>query len=67
MIASPIFWVYVEGYRLDARFVSLYNPLAFPSKVTRMCALKLTYLWITSLLFVLNYKFVNGRFAFSPG
>ena len=24
-------------------------------------------LWITSLLFDLNYKFINGTFAFSPG
>ena len=29
--------------------------------------LKLTDLWITSLLFDLNYKFINGSFAFSPG
>ena len=28
------------------------------------CALKLTKLWITSLLFDLNYKFIIGRFAF---
>ena len=25
------------------------------------------YLWITSLLFDLNYEFINGSFAFSPG
>ena len=31
------------------------------------CALKLTYLWNTSLLFDLNYKFINGCFAFSRG
>ena len=30
-------------------------------------ALKLTDLWITILLFDLNYKFINGSFAFSPG
>ena len=24
-------------------------------------------LWITSLLFDLNYEFINGSFAFSPG
>ena len=30
------------------------------------CALKLTELWNTSLLFDLNYKFVNGSLAFSP-
>ena len=26
-----------------------------------------TRCWITSLLFDLNYKFINGSFAFSPG
>ena len=31
------------------------------------CALKLTDLWITSLLFDLNHKFIDGSFAFSPG
>ena len=38
----------------------------FPQK-SHECALKLTDLWITSLLFDLNYKFINGSFAFSPG
>ena len=28
---------------------------------------KLTDLWITSLFFDLNNKFINGSFAFSPG
>ena len=28
------------------------------------CALKFTKLWITSLLFDLNYRFIIGRFAF---
>ena len=28
------------------------------------CALKFTKLWITSLLFDLNYKFIIGRLAF---
>ena len=28
------------------------------------CALKFTKLWITSLLFNLNYKFIIGRSAF---
>ena len=46
----------------------------FHSKITKPfpqkpheCALKLTDLWITSLLFDLNYKFINGSFGFSPG
>ena len=38
----------------------------FPQK-SHECALKLTDLWITSLLFDLKYKFINGSFAFSPG
>ena len=28
------------------------------------CAVKFTKLWIISLLFDLNYKFIIGRFAF---
>ena len=31
------------------------------------CSLKLTDLWITSLLFDLKYRFINGSYAFSPG
>ena len=31
------------------------------------CALKSNDLWITSLLFDLNNKFINGSFTFSPG
>ena len=38
----------------------------FPQK-SHECALKLTDLWITSLLFNLKYKFIDGSFAFSPG
>ena len=43
----------------------------FHSKITEPFPyefpLKLTDLWITSLLFDLNNKFINGSFAFSPG
>ena len=46
----------------------------FHSKITyrfrqksHECAPKLTDLRITSLLFDLKYKFINGIFAFSPG
>ena len=42
------------------------NPLAFPSK-SHERALKLTELWNTSLLFDLNYEFINGSLAFSAG
>ena len=38
----------------------------FP-QTSHECALKLTYLWNKSLLFDLNYKFISGNFAFSPG
>ena len=38
----------------------------FPQK-SHECALKLTELWNTSLVFDLNYKFMNGSLAFSPG
>ena len=38
----------------------------FPQK-SREFALKLSDLWITSLLFDLNKKFINGSFAFSLG
>ena len=38
----------------------------FPQK-SHECALKLTELWNTSLLFDLNYKFINESLAFSPG
>ena len=73
MIAS--FWVYLWGYQLDVRFGSLLGclqiifckiPQPFPEK-SHECALKLTELWNTSLLFDLNYKFINGSLAFSPG
>ena len=68
MIAT--FWVHIQGYQLAVRFGSLldwlqiiflYNHLAFPSKVTWMCSK------VISLLFDLNYTFINGSFAFSPG
>ena len=38
----------------------------FPQK-SQECALKLTDVWITSLLFDLNDKFINGSLAFSSG
>ena len=61
MISS--FWVYLWGYQLDVRFGSLLGCL----QKSHECALKLTELWNTSLLFDLNYKFINGSLAFSPG
>ena len=41
--------------------------LSLKSHMNVLCALKLTELWNTSLLFDLNYKFINGSFAFIPG
>ena len=62
-----IFWVYT---RLSARCkiwftLELLFANYFPQK-SHECALKLTELWNTSLLFDLDYKFINGSFAFSP-
>ena len=37
----------------------------FPQKSDEY-ALNLTDLWITSLLFDLNHKFIDGSFAFNP-
>ena len=41
--------------------------LSLKSHMNVLCALKLTELWNTSLLFDLNYKYINGSLAFSPG
>ena len=63
-----IFWVYIHvylGYQLDVMFHSKIT-YPFPQESDE-CALKLTDLWITSLLFDLKYKFINRSFAFSPG
>ena len=68
MIAS--FWVYLW----DVRFGSLLGCLQIIfCKITQPFleksqefAQKLTELWNTSLLFDLNYKFINGSLAFSP-
>ena len=58
--------VHIRLHQLDTRFVSLQNHLAFPQK-SHECALKLTDLWNTKLLFDLSYTFINGGFAFSRG
>ena len=41
--------------------------LSLKSHTNVLCALKLTELWNASLLFDLNYKYINGSLAFSPG
>ena len=58
--------VHIRLYQLDTRFVSLQNHLAFPQN-SHECALTLTDLWNTKLLFDLSYKFIDGSFAFSCG
>ena len=62
-----IFWAYILGYQLDIRLSSLlawtfcklfFSKITWPfPQKSHECALKLTDLWNTSLLFDLNYKF----------
>ena len=58
----------VHIFRLSTRCKMFHSKITqpFPQK-SHECVLKLTALWITSLLFDLKYKFINGSFAFSPG
>ena len=55
----------LSSYQLDVRCFTL-KSLSHSLK-SHECGLKLTDLWITSLLFDLNDKFINGSFAFSRG
>ena len=41
--------------------------VSLKSHINVLCALKLTELRNTSLVFDLNYKFINGNLAFIPG
>ena len=53
---------------LFANYFSLKSlSVSFKSNINVLCAVKLTELWNTSLLFDLNYKFINGNLAFRPG
>ena len=53
---------------LFANYLSLKSlSLSLKTHINVLCALKLTELWNTGLLFDLNYKFINGNLAFSPG
>ena len=52
--------------RNDSGKTSMASKLTWPQK-SHECALKLTDLWIKSLLFDLNYKLIDWSFAFSPG
>ena len=53
---------------LFANYFSLKSiSLSLKSHMNVLCALKLTELWNTSLLFDLNSEDINGSLAFSPG
>ena len=54
--------------RLSTRFKLFHSKITEPFPQIHMnVPFKLTDLWITSLLFDLNYKFFNRIFCFSPG
>ena len=58
----------VHIFRLSTRCKMFHSKITYPfPQKSHECALKLTDLWITSLLVDLKYKFINGSFAFSPG
>ena len=58
----------VHIFRLSTRCKMFHSKITYPfPQKSRECALKLTDLWVKSLLFALKYKFINGSFAFSPG
>ena len=55
-------------FRLSTRCKMFHSKITYPfPQQSHKCALKLTDLWITILLFDLKYKFINGSFDFSPG
>ena len=55
-------------FRLSTRCKMFHSKITYPfPRKSHKCALKLTDLWITRLLFDLKYKFINASFAFSPG
>ena len=58
----------VHIFRLSTPCKMFHSKITYPfPQKSHECALKLTDLWFTSLLFDLKYKFINGSFAFSPG
>ena len=67
MIEDDCYFLGVE-IRLSTRCKMFHFKITWPFlQKSHECALKLTDLWITSLLFDLHYKFFNGSFALSPG
>ena len=57
------FWLFSTWLRVNGHALRLIQLCSHWSKFER----RVHYLWITSLLFDLNNKFINGSFAFSPG
>ena len=68
MIEDVCYFLGVHIFRLSTRFKMFHSKITYPfPQTSHECARKLTDLWITSLLFDLKYKSINGSFAFSPG
>ena len=68
VIEDVCYFLGVHIFRLSTRFKMFHSKITYPfPQKSHECALKLTDLWITSLLFNLKYKFINGSFAFSRG
>ena len=67
-VEDVCYFLGVHIFRLSTRCKMFHSKITYPfPQKSHECALKLTDLWITSLLFDLKYKFVNGSFRFSPG
>ena len=68
VIEDVCYFLGVHIFRLSTRCKMFHSKITylFPQK-SHERALNLTDLWITSSLFDLKYKFINGSFTFSPG
>ena len=64
-----IFWgcPIIHSLSNGALLERLVNATLWCLKICLKSHMNVPYLWITSLLFDLNYEFINGSFAFSPG
>ena len=68
VIEDVCYFLGVHIFRLSTRCKMYHSKITYPfPQKSHECALKLTDLWITSLLFDLKYKLINGSFAFRPG
>ena len=52
---------------ISSRYKICFTPKSLSFSLKSECALTLTDLWNTKLLFDLSYEFINGSFAFSCG